>query len=129
MYNIDSTDTIMNELERCKPWIKAALRYSGGTHTYSDVYEAVKCGKMQLWPASKSCLVTEITQYPRKKVLHVFLAGGDLIEIKSMQDSVEAWGKAHGCASMTMAGRKGWLKRIKDIGWKDQLVIMEKVIE
>jgi len=119
----------MNELDRCKPWIKAALRYSGGTHTYSDVCEAVKCGKMQLWPASKSCLVTEITQYPRKKVLHVFLAGGDLTEIKSMQDDVEAWGKSYGCTSMTMTGRKGWSKRIKDIGWKDQLVLMEKVIE
>lgn len=119
----------MNEVERCKKWIKAALKYGGGTHTYSDVYEAIKCGKMQLWPASKSCLVTEITQYPRKKVLHIFLAGGDLEEIKSMQDSVDHWGKLQGCTSMTMTGRRGWTKAIKDIGWKEQLVLMEKVIK
>lgn len=119
----------MNELDRCKPWIKAALRYSGGTHSYEDVERGIIEGRMQLWPASKSCVVTEINQYPKKKVLHVFLAGGDLEEIKSMQPDVMEWGKSYGCTSMTMAGRKGWLGRIKDIGWKDQLVIMEKVIE
>lgn len=120
----------MNELERCKPWIKAALRYSGGTHTYADVCEAIKCGKMQLWPASKSCLVTEITQYPRKKVLHIFLAGGDLDEIKSMQPDVMAWGKARGCDDLTMVGRLGWSKALVDIGWqKEPLVLMKRSID
>ena len=118
----------MDEIERCKPWIKAALKYGGGTHSFEDVKSGIIDGRMQLWPAAKSCLITEITQYPKKKVLHVFLGAGDLEEIKSMQPDVVAWGKSHGCTSLTMAGRKGWLRRINDIGWKEQLVVMEKVI-
>jgi len=30
-------DTQVNELERCRPWIEAALEYSGGTHEFEDV--------------------------------------------------------------------------------------------
>lgn len=116
----------MNELERCKKWIEDALEYSGGTHSFGDVKHAIIEGRMQLWPASKSCLVTEITQYPQKKVLHIFLGGGDLSEIKSMQDDVIAWAKSYECEALTMTGRLGWSKALKDIGWQTQLVLMEK---
>ena len=42
------------ELERCKPWIEAALEYSGGTHDWIDVCEGIYKGTMQLWPAKDS---------------------------------------------------------------------------
>ena len=117
----------MTELQRCKQWIEAALEYSGGTHLYEDVVTAVVEGKMQLWPAEKSCWVTEITVYPRKKVLHVFLAGGDLDEIMGMHESVVQWAKNQGCEGMTLTGRKGWVKALKDNGWKpQQLMLLEK---
>ena len=103
----------MTELQRCRQWIESALEYSGGTHLYEDVVTAVVEGKMQLWPAEKSCLVTEITVFPRKKVLHVFLGGGNLEEIISMHDSVIEWAKDQGCESLTMTGRKGWSKALK----------------
>jgi len=116
----------VTELQRCKGWIESALEYGGGTHIYEDIVTAIVEGKMQLWPAENSCLVTEITKYPRKKVLHVFLGGGNLNEIKGMQSDVIAWAKAQECESLTMSGRKGWSKALADIGWKSQLVLLEK---
>ena len=116
----------MNELERCKDWIESALAYGGGTHLYEDIVEAIVAGKMQLWPAENSCLVTEITLFPRKKVLHVFLGGGDLDEIIGMHESVVQWAIDQGCASLTMTGRKGWGKPLKSSGWESQLVLYEK---
>jgi len=116
----------VNELERCKGWIESALEYGGGTHHYEDIVEAIVAGTMQLWPAKDSCLVTEITVFPRKKVLHVFLGGGDLDEIIDMHSSVVQWAKDQGCESLTMTGRKGWLRALKDNGWKSQLVLLEK---
>ena len=116
----------MNELERCRVWIEAALEYSGGTHLYEDIVEAVIEGRMQLWPAKNSCWVTEITAFPRKKVLHVFLAGGELDEILEMHEYVVQWAIEQGCESMTLTGRKGWVKALKNKGWKSQLVLLEK---
>ena len=116
----------MNELERCRGWIESALEYGGGTHTFEDVKCGIIAGTSQLWPAANSCLVTEITKHPQKKVLHIFLGGGDLEEIKSMQPDVIAWAKSQDCESLTMTGRKGWSKALADIGWKSQLVLLEK---
>ena len=112
--------TLDEELERCKPWIEAALEYSGGTHLFEDVVDSVKLGTMQLWPAPKGCAVTEIITFPRKRVLHIFLAGGELNQFRDMFDSAAKWGKMQGCSSMTFAGRRGWIRAMADLGWREQ---------
>lgn len=116
--------TLDEELERCKPWIESALALSGGTHLFQDVVECVKLGTMQLWNAPKGCMVTEILDYPRKKVFHVFLAGGDLEQIKDFSDSMIFFAKANGCSAMTLAGRRGWIKALDDLGWTERFTTM-----
>ena len=106
------------EFERCKPYIEAALKYTGGTHDIIDIYEGLYKGTMQLWPAEKSCLVTEIINYPKMKVLNIFLGGGDLTEILSMHEDVIRWAKDQGCEALNMTGRFGWKKPLANYGWK-----------
>jgi hypothetical protein len=45
--------------------------------------------------------------YPQKKVFHIFLAGGDLDQIKDFSDSAIYFAKLNGCTAMTLAGRQG----------------------
>ena len=108
----------IDELTRCRTWIEAALEYSGGTHSFDDVAEALASGKMQLWPAPKGCIVTEIVVYPRKKVLNVFLGAGELDQLMDMHKDVIAWSKAQGCVAVTITGRHGWKKPLTKHGWK-----------
>lgn len=119
----------MSELERCRPWIEAALAYSGDTHDFDDVACAIINSKMQLWPAKEGCLVTELLQYPKKKVLHIFLAGGKLESITDMHGDVMTWGKAQGCTALTLSGRKGWIKALEKFNWKPTLVALTKEID
>ena len=106
------------EFERCKPYIEAALEYTGGTHDIIDIYEGLYKGTMQLWPAEKSCLVTEIINYPKMKVLNIFLGGGDLTEILSMHEDVIRWAKDQNCTALNMTGRFGWKKPLAKHGWQ-----------
>lgn len=114
--------TVYDELERCRPWIEAALERSGGTHIFNDIVDAVIEGRMQFWPAQDACAITEVIVFPRKKVLHVFLAGGKLETIVDMNDSAVQWAKAIGCDGMSIAGRKGWVKVLKKKGWTESFV-------
>lgn len=119
----------MNILEHCRPWIEGALEYSGGTHTFDDVVDSIVAGRMQLWPAPRGCAVTEIVIYPRKKVLHVFLAGGDMDEIIAMIDRATEWSKGQGCSAMTVAGRHGWQRVLAKHGYKPVMTVLEKEYE
>lgn len=118
----------MNLIEANRQYIEAALKYSGGQHDFDSVRAAIEAGTMQLWPAEKSAAVTEIVEYARKTVINVFLAGGDLEEIARGIDTVAAWGKAQGCDSMTISGRKGWLKVLGAYGFDPVAITMERVL-
>lgn len=114
--------------EQIKEWVEAALAHSGGTHTYQDVVESLMSGRMQLWPAERGCAITEIVVYPQKKVLHVFLAAGEMDQLFAMIDSAADWGRTQGCTAMTLAGRLGWQRAMKPLGWEAKMVVMEKGI-
>lgn len=111
-------DLLNKELERCRYWIDSALVYSGGTHVFEDVAEAVHAGKMQLWPADDACMITEIAAYPRKKILHGFLAGGNMKTIEKMRGDAEKWAELQGCSAVSIAGRAGWERVFKKYGWE-----------
>lgn len=119
---------VVDELMRCQPWIESALAHGNGTHLFVDVVDGVISGKMQLWPAENSCLITEIVDFPRKRILHIFLAGGKLDEILSMTDDVSAWAKGQGCECATLAGRKGWIRALNKHNWEHQFTVMRKDI-
>ena len=97
---------MQNHLGRCRPWIEAALAYNGGECAFEDVVAGIEAGKMQLWPAPKGCLVTEIVEFPQKKVISVFLGGGDLDQLADMHRDVIAWAKAQGCTGARIIGRR-----------------------
>src|SRR6056297_2714470 len=99
-----SRPPLFDELDRCRDWIEAALQHSGGTHDWYDIVFGVLQGKFQFWPKANGALVTEIITYPRKRVLNVFLRGGDLTELADMHGEVIEWAKAQGCTGATISG-------------------------
>ena len=117
---------ITGELLRCEKWIQDALDVGGNTHDFRHIVDSVISGHMQLWAGEKGCAVTEIVVYPNKKVLHVFLAGGEMQQITDMEEDAVKWAKAQGCSGMTLAGRFGWKKVLKDYGWKPAMLVLGK---
>lgn len=119
---------LVEELVRCKPWLEAALEHTGGTHTLDDVVQAIAEGTMQFWPAPRGCAVTELISFPKKKVLHIFLAGGEMDQIIDMDSSAVEFARMNGCTGMSIAGRKGWSRVLKEKGYKESYTVLGKEI-
>jgi hypothetical protein len=116
------------EFERCKPWIAAALEYAGGTHGIEHIREAVLRGDLQLWPGNSSAIVTEIEQYPLKRCVNFFLAGGDIHELEAMTPRIENWAKEQwGCSSAKLTGRHGWQRTfLRECGYEPKWTVLGK---
>lgn len=115
-------------LDHYRDMIESALAYSGGTHTFQDVADMVIAGKAQIWPAPRGVAITEIIEYPQKRVLHVFLAAGEMDQLLDMIKSAEDWGRTQNCTSLTMSGRFGWQRVLDKHGFKPVLVTMEREV-
>ena len=109
--------------KRCRPWLLAALQPECGTET--TLLADLEMGLAQLWVGEGAAMVTQCVDEAEGRVLHVWLAGGDLAEILRLKPGVEAWGRAHGCLSVTLSGRKGWARVLRHLGFEkvgDELV-------
>jgi hypothetical protein len=111
---LSAEDKLKEKFEKNRKYIADALEYSGGTHSIEDVYQACAVGEAQLHPLEKSCIITEVVDYPSLTVCRIWLAGGDLDELVEAEKSIAVWAKAQGCDAMEINGRKGWQRQLKD---------------
>ena len=116
---------IFDKLAANRAYIEAALEYNN-THEFDDVAAGVLTGRYQLWEMPSGCLITEVVTYPRRKVVNVFLGGGDLQEVMGMHERLEAWAAEIGAKSLTVSGRHGWARTLPKHGWEKQHMAMEK---
>jgi hypothetical protein len=117
------------EFERCAGWLADALEHSDGTHNMADIRAGVANGHYHLWPGKHCASVTEVLQFPRRRVLNVFLSGGDLEEILIMERDFCSWGRYLGCDGIMMTGRDGWQRKLKNLGWRKQAIVLAKSLE
>lgn len=119
-------NNVYQEFERCTPYIQAALEYTKGTHTIRDIWKGIVDGRFFFWPGKESAIITDIEVYPQRRVMHIFLAGGDLDELLEMEKSVEAFARDIHCNSLSISGRRGWLRVFKDDGWQEVCTTIAK---
>ncbi len=105
--------------------LKRALERSGGTHTLQDMIDQIENERAQIWCNEDACIVTEVNDTPRKRVLHFWLATGDLDAVIALSGKVLVWGKEQGCDMATLTGRRGWNKTAPQ-GWTSVMTVMTR---
>jgi len=99
-----------SEWSRCMPYIQTALDHAGNLFTVNDVFDLVTEGKAHFWPGKNCAIITEVRQFPQKRLCNVWLGGGDLEELKVMAEYVRLYAKQMNCDAITIQGRPGWQK-------------------
>jgi len=104
--------------------IASALNYADDKYSVDDILGFIRDKKMQLWVvidqdfAIHASIVTQIVNYPRKKVmLIVIVAGVKLNEWEHIIRNLVQYAKSHDCHSIEAFGRSGWEKKVKHLGF------------
>jgi hypothetical protein len=102
-----------------------AIEYNGNEVVLNDVLEGIHKGEFLVVNGQLSTIVLEPVEFPSgKRVMNFFLAGGDLDELRELEQNICRLAKQDGYTSMSIFGRKGWLRRLD--GYKAKAVYMEK---
>jgi len=138
-YHIVSLDNVVTRVpsedvefiwSQVDPLLEKAL---DETYTIEDIYKGLLNNRMQLfisWNDNKveSAVVTEIAKYPQSKTLRYFLAGGTNLEnwLEKIQQVIEKFAKQENCTHLEVAGRKGWVRKLK--GFRVKAYLLNKEI-
>jgi len=133
---MSSSDSIITQVpkedifliwQQVAPLLKPAL---DNTYDIIDIEKGLQENRFQLFISwnnkVESAVVTEIAVYPRAKVLRYFLAGGTNLDnwLEKIQQVIEKFAKNNNCTQVEVAGRKGWVKKLK--GYKEKAVLLSK---
>ena len=99
-------------------------------YTAKDILDGLIQKRFHLFISWKneveSAVITEIAQYPQKKICRYFLAGGNNMDnwLEPIQKEIEKFAKLNECQSIEVAGRKGWARKLK--GYEQKVYLFNK---
>jgi hypothetical protein len=94
--------------------LERALAHGGPTHTPADVVALIEDRRAQLWQRGDGVIVTEVHTHPLLKIVHYWLASGDLSDCLALQSEIDEWARGEGCEVATLTGRRGWGRAAAD---------------
>jgi hypothetical protein len=126
-------DTCWDKIEG---FVAKAAKYTYGRFTVGNIYDLVKEGDYQLWVAYdegifKGAVVTNVMNYPQKKVLCMQFCGGEQLKLwkEPMLDILKRFARDSGCEGIESTGRPGWAKVFQNDGYRATWVTYELPIE
>ena len=120
----DDLHIIWNEVEQK---IKPAL---DDCYTPQDIIDGLIQDRFQLFISwedhVESAVITEIAQYPQKRICRYFLAGGNNMDnwLEPIQKKIEQFAIDNQCNAIEVAGRKGWARKLK--GYEQKIYLFTK---
>ena len=121
-----------------EPMFRTATDRSSGRYETSDILGELIRGESHLWvtftmeeePRIIHTINTRFMQYPRKRALAVIFGCGldNLIDewIALLDRKLEKFAYDNGCDMLEMAGRRGWGRKVKDVGWEEKYCFVER---
>jgi hypothetical protein len=101
---------LTRKLQRC-------LHDNDDCYDFQDIMEGIKDGSLQSFAVGDTWIVTQIGDYPRRKVLHVLMVVGNWDEFADATPVLRDFAKEIGATLITGSGRDGWRRRLPP-GWK-----------
>lgn len=117
----DHTVAMMKKMDR-------ALREGGGTHTMDDLLVEIRNGSKQSFAYGSTWAITQVLDFPRKRVLELFMVVGVGCELAILEEDIVNYAKSVGADFIRTQGRRGWKNKAKEMGWKHTHNIFVKEI-
>ncbi len=107
-------------------FLSKAVKTSGGRWDMDAVLAEVKAGQQHLFivydedkEETKAAWTSKFIDYPSSKALQTLFIGGSGYDewIEEVNEFIKSWAEDNGCNFVEFTGRKGWERKLKDIGW------------
>jgi hypothetical protein len=108
--------------------LERALQMGHDLYTFDEIMDGIYAGKFQSFAHGDTWCVTRVYDFPRKRVLDIFLVVGNIGEFHILEEQVTEYAKGIGANKMTATGRLGF-EGYLDRGWKKTAVVYDKELD
>lgn len=130
---------ITRTLPHLVKFLEKSEYWSNGRASIDDIVGFLYSGQMNLWVGVYEggivvgYLMTEVKQYPKKKLLNVQYCAADTGVLDKAGEKIfgilEQFARDGGCSGIEFFGRPGWAPHAKSQGFDTRTVVYEKHFE
>lgn len=102
------------------------LRRMGGLYSFEDIMDKIRTGHMQSFAHRNTWVVTEVHDYPRRRVLDILFLVGDIADVHVLHHKVVTFAEGCGATLIRAFGRPGWTIFVRAYNWEAVDVIYHK---
>ncbi|MED5549876.1 MAG: hypothetical protein VX529_11015 [Pseudomonadota bacterium] len=114
---------------RAAELIQSAINQSKEGYTLEEVLTEIVEGRSVLLTSENALLVAKLYGRHGRITAHGWLGAGSLTElIDEIMPQAEAWARRQGASRMTVDGRRGWARALRDSGFEEESVTVGKDI-
>lgn len=119
-----------------EPFVKRALDHTFGELSHEDVRMMCLTRDMQLWMISREdkrivgAGTTQIINYPQVTACRIVMLAGAEFDVwrEEAHAIIEAWAREKGCQCIEAYVRKGFIPKLKDMGYRHRYSVLHKDI-
>ena len=104
--------------------LESGLKKCGYTHSIKDILEALQTGKMQAFLNDGSLAITQVVDFPQRRVLEVLWCAGVLDEVMNMKSKLVEFAKEQNCTMGRAFVRPGLVVPMEQAGWRKAQTVM-----
>jgi hypothetical protein len=108
----------MNITEEMQRKLDRALQEAHECFTVQDILTNIRDGSMQSFAVGDTWAVTQIIDFPRRRVLDVFMLVGNMEDFDGIHEKVENFAREIGATAIRAFGREGFGSFADANGWK-----------
>jgi hypothetical protein len=97
--------------------LSRALGVDQHKYTPGDVADAISAGTAKMWSDEGTIVVAQIHDYPRARVLNIWLVVGEMALAEKLMPAVYEYGREQGCDYAETLARRGWERTPAGKGW------------
>lgn len=109
--------------------MEEALARGGHIHNFEDIIEALRSGRMQSLAEGNTWAVTQIQDFPRRRVLDVLYVVGDWPDVLNGYRRLIDLACENDCTLIRAHGRPGWGKLLAEYGWTQAATVFHKELD
>jgi hypothetical protein len=104
--------------------LESGVQKGGKTHSIRDIVEALKAGQMQAFLNDGAIAITQVVDFPQKRVLEVLWCAGVLDEVMNLKPKLVEFAKEQNCKMGRAYVRPGLVVPMEQAGWRKAQTVM-----
>lgn len=109
---------LMEDLEKWRTEIERGMDKTYNAYSFDDIVASIMRQERHFYEFDGCCIIMQLDELPQYRVYTCFLACGSTEAILAAEPQLTSVAKELGCRYLTISGRAGWARRLKDEGWR-----------